>query len=131
MGTSGSGSLTGDGTTVGTSSGGGGMFETAVRVGCSFTNGGGGTVKADRRIGRMGTTGGVSGGIFAMAGGLILRLDDFDDRLTGDRERDRDVEEATDVEAGDVDELDDVVSFRRRRRRTDASEDDDDGDELV
>lgn len=130
MGTSGSGSFTGDGIIVGTSSGGGGMLETAVRVGCSFTNGGGGTVKAGRRIGRMGSTGGVIAG--TAAGGLVQRLDDFDDRFTGERERDRDVEEAADVEAGDVEELlDDVVIFRRRRRRADASDDDDEADELL
>lgn len=129
MGASGSGSLTGDGITVGTSCGGGGMLETGVSVGCSLTNGGGGTVKADRRIG---STGGVGVGNDAMAGGLLLRLDDFDDRFTGDRDRDRDVEEAADVEAGDVEELlVDVVIFRRRRLRADASDDDDEADELV
>lgn len=123
--------MTGDGIAVGgTSTVGGGMLETPI-IGCSFTNGGGGTVKADRTIGSIGTT--ASGIVATAGGGLKLRLVDFDDRLTGERDRDRDVEDAADDEAGDVDELlEDVVTFRRRRRRADASEDDDDdADELL
>lgn len=102
-------------------------------MGSSFPRGGGGTEKADKRTGCIGVmiTGGDDDGIAVATTGVLI-LNDLCARFAVALELDRDVEEAADDEAGDVDELlDDVVIFRRLRRRAEASDDDDEADELV